>query len=360
MAGGYGTRLRPLTMHSPKPVVEFAHSTVFEIQIDALMKAGVKEIMICVAHQAEIIEKIVEGLHSKYQVKMTLLVQHPSMPPMNALKLAKDKLYIDNPDETFFVCNSDVITEFPFTEMKARMSDPTIELVMCVSKSKTPHLFGVVSCDQEDRVVEFHEKPQIFKGDLVNAGIYLFRNKIADMVIEQDISSILTIFDILMPKKAIKSHQLAHYWMDIGNPRDYLEATKLHLDYLRKNKPEQLEQEDKVRIIGNVMIHPSAEVAPSAVLGPNVVVGPGAKVGAGVRLKDSVLFTGSVVKQSAFLDSTILSWRSTVGRHARIQGLTVIAEDVQIADELFINQAQILPNTSIKENIEKPGVVKLV
>lgn len=360
MAGGYGTRLRPLTMHSPKSVVEFAHSTVFEMQIDSLVKAGVNEIMICIAHQAEIIEKIVESFGSKYPVKFTLLVQHPSMPPMNALKLAKDKLYIDNPEGLFYVCNSDVITEFPFTEMKVKMTDPTTQLVMCVSKSKTPELFGVVSCDQEGMVLEFHEKPQIFKGDLVNAGIYLFRNKIADLVVEQDISSILTIFDILMAQKAIKSHQLAHYWMDIGNPRDYLEASKLHLDYLRKNKPEQLEKEDKARIIGNVLIHPTAEVAVTALLGPNVIIGPNVKVGAGVRLKDSVLFTGSVVKASAFVESTILSWRSSVGRHARIQGLTVIAEDVNIADELFINQAQILPNTSIKENIEKPGVVKLV
>lgn len=358
MAGGYGTRLRPLTLHSPKSVIEFAHSTIFDIQIDALVKAGVQEILICLAHQAEVIEKIVEGLRSKYQVKLTLLVQELSAPPMNALKMARDALYTDNPEQLFFICNSDVITEFPFTQMKKQMEDPNTDIVMCVSRSKTPHLYGVVCSDPEGKVTQFHEKPQEFKGDLVNAGIYLFRNKIADMVVEQNISSILTIFDAFLPKRGIQTSVLAQYWMDIGNPRDYLEATKLHLDYLRKTQPEQLAH--SAHILGNVLIHPTATVNPSALIGPNVIIGPNAVVGPGARVKDSILFSNSVVKSSAYLESTILSWRSTVGKHTRIEGLTVIAEDVNIADELYINKAQILPNTSVKESIHIGGAIKLV
>lgn len=360
MAGGYGTRLRPLTMNIPKPIIEFAHSTVLEIQINFLIEAGVKEIIICIAHQADMIEKVFDKLRSKFDVKFTLQLEPPAQGAMNALRQAREALYTDNPDQLFFICNSDVITEFPFTEMIKRMEDPTTDMVMCVSKSKTPELFGVVSCDQDGKVIQFHEKPKSFIGDLVNAGIYLCRNKIVDMIFEKNIQSILTIFDLLMPKKAIQSLLLARYWMDIGNPRDYLEASRLHLDYMSKTQPNQLAQGDASHILGNVLIHPSANVHASALIGPNVIIGPGAKVEAGARVKDSVLFSNSITKSCAFLDSTILSWRSTVGMYTRIQGLTAIAEDVNIADELYINQAQILPNTSVKESIYTGGMIKLV
>jgi mannose-1-phosphate guanylyltransferase len=89
--------------------------------------------------------------------------------------------------------------------------------------------------------------------------------------------------------------------------------------------------------VGNVIIHPTAQIDPSAVIGPNVIVGAGCKIGKGVRIQDSALFEAAEIKGHTFIRNSIIGWKSIVGSWVRIEGVSVLAEDVVVHNEVFIN-----------------------
>ena len=149
---------------------------------------------------------------------------------------------------------------------------------------------------------------------------------------------------------------LGGYWMDIGQPRDYITGMCLHLNSLRKKSPASLAPSGP-GIKGDVMIHPTANVSPGAVLGPNVVVGPYCTVEDGARLVRCTLLDGTTVKAHALVSGSIIGWKSTVGKWSRVEGGTVFGEDVQLGDEVIVNGALILPHKGIKDNIYQSGQI---
>lgn len=110
-------------------------------------------------------------------------------------------------------------------------------------------------------------------------------------------------------------------------------------------------------IKGNVMIDASAVVDPTAEIGPNVVIGPGCRVHAGARIKNSTLLAGAVVGQCSFVDGSIIGWKSTIGKWCRITGLTVIAEDVQVKDESYLNGTKVLPHKGVEGSHPQDGTI---
>jgi len=103
---------------------------------------------------------------------------------------------------------------------------------------------------------------------------------------------------------------------------------------------------------GTVMVDPSAKIGTNCRIGPNVTIGPNVVIGDGVRLQRCVLLGGSKVKDHAWIKSTIVGWNSTVGRWARLENVTVLADDVSIGDEIYVNGGSVLPHKSIKTNVD--------
>lgn len=148
---------------------------------------------------------------------------------------------------------------------------------------------------------------------------------------------------------------LPGYWMDIGQPHDYLSGQTLHLSSLREHSAADLATGDNIQ--GNVMIGEGATIDPTAVVGPNVVVGNGCSIGAGSKVSNSTLLAGAVVKNSSFVDGSIIGWKSTVGSWCRVTKLTVIAEDVQVKDETYLNGTKILPHKGINGSHPEEGKI---
>lgn len=123
---------------------------------------------------------------------------------------------------------------------------------------------------------------------------------------------------------------LPGYWMDIGQPHDYLSGQTLYLKSQRELNQGALASGDNIK--GNVIIDDSATIDDSAVIGPNVVIGPNCSVGAGSRISNSTLLAGSKVDTYSYMDGSILGWKSSIGKWCRVTGLAVIAEDVQVKD----------------------------
>jgi mannose-1-phosphate guanylyltransferase len=148
---------------------------------------------------------------------------------------------------------------------------------------------------------------------------------------------------------------LPGYWMDIGQPKDYLSGQTMFLKSQEELNPSVLKK--GANIVGNVIIDESAEIDSSAVIGPNVVIGAGCKVGAGSKITNSTIMAGTVVKTSSYIDGSIIGANSTIGSWCRITNLAVIADDVQVKDTSYLNGTKVLPHKGVEGSHPNEGTI---
>ena len=220
-----------------------------------------------------------------------------------------------------------------------------------------PTKYGVVVHDADGRIRQFVEKPKTFVGDHINAGMYIFSPSVLDLIPNAVPMSLeKEVFPVLASAGSLFAMQLPGYWMDIGQPRDYITGTSLHLASLRLRAPERLAPSGP-GIRGDVLIHPTATVGAGALIGPGVVIGAGCRVGEGARISRATLLEGVTIGAHACISNAIIGWSSSVGKWARVEGGTVMGEDVQLADETSLNGVLVLPHKSVRESIYTPGAI---
>ncbi|CDQ90877.1 unnamed protein product [Oncorhynchus mykiss] len=170
LVGGYGTRLRPLTLSVPKPLVEFANKPILLHQVEALVKVSDSYNLLFYMSYLVV---IVPNIQLQLLTQSVCLSCPPPTPPAGPLALARD-LLTDN-DEPFFVLNSDVICDFPFEDMLKFHKHHGREGTIVVTKVEEPSKYGVVMYEVESgRIHRFVEKPQVFVSNKINAGMYIF------------------------------------------------------------------------------------------------------------------------------------------------------------------------------------------
>ncbi|KIV83904.1 mannose-1-phosphate guanyltransferase [Exophiala sideris] len=358
LVGGFGTRLRPLTLTLPKPLVEFANRPMILHQVEALAAAGVTDIVLAVNYRPEVMTAALKKYEEKYNVKITFSVESEPLGTAGPLKLAEKILGKD--DNPFFVLNSDVICEYPFKELAEFHNSHGEEGTIVVTKVEEPSKYGVIvhKPNHPSRIDRFVEKPVEFVGNRINAGIYIFNPSILKRIELRPTSIEQETFPAICKDGLLHSFDLEGFWMDVGQPKDFLAGTCLYLASLQKNSPKSLVSPSEPYVYGgNVLVDPTAKIGKSCRIGPNVTIGPGCVIGDGVRLQRCVLLEDSKIKDHAWIKSTIVGWRSTVGRWARLENVTVLGDDVTIGDEIYVNGGSVLPHKSIKANVEVPSII---
>jgi len=351
LVGGFGTRLRPLTLSVPKPIVEFSNKPSITHQIEALVKIGVNEVILAVNYQPELMSACMKEWEHKLGVKISYSQESEPLGTAGPLALAKDIL---NDGEPFFVLNSDVICIFPFQDMLDFHKKHGKEGTIMVTKVEEPSKYGVVVAGDDGKIAKFVEKPQVYVGNKINAGIYIFNPSILNRIEVKPTSIEKEIFPKMAAEGQLYSMVLPGFWMDIGQPKDFLAGTYLYLANLEENKSTALSQGEG--IVGPVIIDSTARVG-KAVIGPNVVIGPNCVIDDGVRLKNTVLLEGVHVGTNSWINQSIIGWKSVIGKWVRIQNVSVLGQDVRIADELFINGGSILPHKDISTSVYEPAVI---
>lgn len=145
------------------------------------------------------------------------------------------------------------------------------------------------------------------------------------------------------------------FWMDIGQPKDFLTGMCLFLQSLRQKQPEQLCSGPG--IVGNVLVDPSARIGKNCSIGPNVSLGPGVVVEDGVCIRRCTVLRDAHIRSHSWLESCIVGWRCRVGQWVRMENVTVLGEDVIVNDELYLNGASVLPHKSIGESVPEPRII---
>lgn len=353
LVGGYGTRLRPLTLSRPKPLVEFANKPILLHQIEALLDANVREVILAVSYRAEEMEKELSIQASKLGVK--LIFSHETEPLGTAGPIALAREHLQNSTEPFFVLNSDIICEFPFKKMEEFHRQHGKEGTIVVTRVEEPSKYGVVVYKEDGCIQSFVEKPQEFISNKINAGLYILNPSVLNRIELRPTSIEKEVFPGMAHDGQLYAFELQGFWMDVGQPPDFLTGMCLYLKSLRQKSPDLLNSGNG--IVGNVLIDPTAKIGEGCQIGPNVTIGPGVIIEDGVCIKRSTILKDAIIRSHSWIENCIVGWKCCVGSWVRIEGITVLGEDVVVKDEMYINGGQVLPHKNIATSIPIPQII---
>jgi NDP-sugar pyrophosphorylase family protein len=329
LAGGEGTRLRPLTLSTPKPVVPVVDRPFLRHQIDLLGKAGVREVVFSVAYRPERVEAVF-GDGSALGVRIRYAVEDTPLGTGGAVRNALDML-----DERTVVMNGDVLTDVDLAALVGRHVAAGASASILLTPVPNPAAYGLVETDADGRVLRFREKPkpEEITTDTINAGVYVLETRVLDLIPPGVSHSIERgFFPALLARGDLVLGPVHRgYWIDIGTPAKYLQV---HRDILRGRFPVAL-QADAER---GGFVAPGARIAPQAELEAPFYVGPGCEVEAGARLgpdavlvadvrvragasvKDSVLWPGAEAAEGSSVETSLVGPGVRIGRHALVRG----------------------------------------
>ena len=233
-------------------MVDFCDKPIMVHQIAALAKAGVKEVILAINYEPYKIEEYLPNYEEEYGVKITCSKEEEPMGTGGPIRLAKDLITAENEEGIFFVLNSDVICDFPFTEMIEFHKSHGGEGTILTTKVEDPSRFGVILSEDTGKIKNFIEKPIEFVGDMINAGIYLFSTSMIDRIKNRPTSIEKEIFPIMAKEGQLYTFELKGFWKDIDQPLDFLKGVTLYLNHLDSNNDKRLNKGNN--ILGNVMI----------------------------------------------------------------------------------------------------------
>lgn len=343
-----------MTLSRPKPLIEFANKPMMMHQIEALVNAGVKHIVLAVSYRAEMLEKELKVEEKRLGIRISISQEKEPLGTAGPLALARDILCED--DEPFFVLNSDVICDFPFRDMIAFHKNHGKQGTIVVTRVDEPSKYGVVVYSADTGKIErFVEKPQEYVSNKINAGLYIFNMSMLSRIQLRPTSIEKETFPAMAMDGELFAMELQGFWMDVGQPKDFLTGMCLYLSDVRHKSPDILHTGSCV--VGNVLVDPSAKIGVGCRIGPNVTIGPDVVVEDGACIKRSTILRGAIIKSHSWISSCIIGWNCRIGQWARMENVSVLGEDVVVKDELYINGGRILPHKEISESVPDPQII---
>ena len=345
LAGGEGTRLRPLSLLKPKPMLSFFGRPLLEHLVVLLKNCGYTELCMTLHYLPELIRGHF-GSGEGWGVSIEYRLE--TVPAGTAGSVLACADFIGGDD--VLILSGDAACSFDLRAMmeKHRLSgaDATILTQSCLSPSE----YGLVVTDGEGRVRSFAEKPgpERIVSDRVNTGIYVVSPTVlSEIPADRSFDFGGELFPLLLKKKRhLRTWQPEGYWNDVGTSEAYQQSCR---DVLSGLLPLPALQGEEQRFSGRSWISPEAEVARDALIGPGAVVGPGSRVGAGCRVTDSVL-NGAVLEAGCRVDGSILEKGVLLGADSVLERGCVLAEGVSVgADSTLCAGIRLWPGTLIPE-----------
>ena len=333
LAGGKGTRLRPLTVYTPKPVVPVLNRPFLLYQIDILRLAGVTDITLSLNYQPDRIEDVL-GDGSHYGVKLTYLTEPQPLGTAGAYKFAAALI-----DQPTIVLNGDILTTLDIEKMaefhRAKQADATIFL----TEVENPAAYGLVESGGDGAVERFLEKPKAdelakLKTKNINAGIYILEPGILDLIPKGENRSFeYDVFpELLKQKKAFFGYiDKEVYWRDIGNPQSYLQV---HADFL-EGKLGDFSHEN-----ADAYLKDGVTIDKTSVLGKDCVIK------SGVKIVNSVIGQGVHLEEKAVVENSVIWPHTRVGNATTITG-AFVGRGCQIGNNVVVRSGAILGDKTV-------------
>ncbi|MCM3716816.1 sugar phosphate nucleotidyltransferase [Fictibacillus phosphorivorans] len=351
MAGGKGTRLRPLTCNMPKPMVPMLHKPVMEYGIELLKRYGITDIAVTVHYLPDAIKNYF-GDGRDFGVNLHYFEEDSPLGTAGSIKNAEDFL-----DERFIVISGDALTDFDLEKGIDFHEEKGSLVTILMKQVESPLEYGVIMTNQDGKIIRFLEKPswnEVFS-DTVNTGIYVLEPEIFQYI-EKDVPVDFSkdLFPLLMKEnKKLFGYQAEGYWSDIGSLQQYRQS---HYDMLNGlvNLPfAGKEQEPGIWIGENVVIEEGSMIEGPVSIADGAVIRKGAHVG-----KLSVVGKNSVVSSGSSLKKTVL-WNDVfVGDQCELRGATIangtkVEKDASVFEHAVIgNHCTIGKSATIKPDVK--------
>jgi NDP-sugar pyrophosphorylase family protein len=333
LAGGEGTRLRPLTLGVPKPVVPVVDRPFLRHQLDLLAGVGVREVVFSVAYQPERV-RAAFGDGASLGFRIHYAVEDTPLGTGGAVKNAEPFL-----DDTTVVFNGDVLTDVDLPRVVAEHRASGARATLVLAPVPNPAAYGLVETDADGRVRRFTEKPDPSQiaANTINAGIYVLATETLGRMPRGEKHSIERSFfpGLLADGALVRAYVHDGYWIDIGTPQKYLQV---HRDVLGRRF--------QVPLAGTARdggwVHPCAVVAEGCRLQGPFYVGPGCRVAAGATLGPDATLTAEVQVAEGARVSDAVVWAGTViGAEALVEG-ALLAAGVRLAPRVRVGPGAVL------------------
>jgi mannose-1-phosphate guanylyltransferase len=331
LAGGKGTRLRPLTIHTPKPVVPIVNRPFLLYQIDLLKRAGIRDVTLSLSYQPGKIEEILADGHD-YGVRIRYAVEASPLGTAGAYKNAEQHL-----SQATIVFNGDIFTDLDLAAVIAFHREKQAAATIVLAPVENPSAYGLVETEADGRVRRFLEKPkpEEITCNTINAGVYVLEPHILNYIPENEPFSFeYQLFPALLAaSEPFYAYTWTGYWIDIGAPARYLQAHsdllsgKLHSYKVeRPPLPAAVSGEgEPPRIDELSVVEPSCTLKAGVEI-VNSVLGPNCVIEDRVRIEDSVIWAGSRVGTASIIRRSLIGKSGLIGRN-------VTAEDAVLGDK---------------------------
>ncbi|MFF2127981.1 sugar phosphate nucleotidyltransferase [Streptomyces olivochromogenes] len=319
LVGGKGTRLRPLTVNTPKPMVPAAGVPFLTHQLARARAAGVEHIVLATSYLAEVFEPYFGdgsalGLHIEY------VTEEEPLGTGGAIRNVAARLR-SGPDEPVLIFNGDILTGLDIRALVATHETTGADVSLHLTRVEDPRAYGLVPTDATGRVTAFLEKPQTpeeIVTDQINAGAYVFRRSVIDTIpagrpvsVERE-----TFPDLLATGAHLQGMVDSTYWLDLGTPQAFVRGSA---DLVLGRAPSPAVPGR----CGDRLVLPTARVAPDAKLTGGTVVGDGAHIGEGARITGSTILSGAVVEPGAVITDSLVGARAHIGERTVLSGAVI-------------------------------------
>lgn len=374
LVGGQGTRLRPLTLSTPKPLLPLVNKPFFDHVLYLLKHHGVTDVILAVGYRSEgFITAYGDGSH--LGVKLTYVREERPLDTGWAIKNVEQHL---DPNETFLVFNGDILTDLDLTEMLRVHRENKSVCTISLTPVEDPSIYGVVDMDDAGRITRFTEKPKREEAtsNWINAGTYMIEPAMLDYISPPQILNEIppgrpySVEYGLFPKllsegKPMFGYRSGAYWMDIGSPAKYLQA---HYDLLAgklaiampfqgdKLSDEVLAGEGTfvhagARLSGRIVMGSNCSVADGAFIQGPVVLGNNCTVEQDAELREVVAWDGVTFGPFSRAYNSVVATESTIGSGTAIDDLSVIGDHANTGTDNYLTHGlRVQPNTTLPDN----------
>ncbi len=352
LAGGFGTRLRPLSCTRPKLLFPVGNKPLLDWKLERLAKNGVKEVILAVNYMAEAFSQRYGD--SAYGMKLFYSKEEKPLGTGGPIKNAEELI---GREKSFLVLNGDILTNIDYSKLVKEHREKDTTATIALYQVEDPSRYGVAELTRKNRVVRFMEKPsrETAPSNLINAGVYVLEPEIFDYIPSgQPVSIERKVFPKLASEGKLYGYPFEGLWTDIGKSEDYLKANKLLLDVeIKKSqlgKDVRLESDVKIKdptVVGeNVIIGEKSEI------GPHVAVGERVTLGKEVHAQNSVIFSGTVISDFTTVKDSVIGEDVTIGRKVKIGEGCMIGDHAVIRDNVILTRdVAVCPSREVTESV---------
>jgi mannose-1-phosphate guanylyltransferase len=332
LVGGEGTRLRPLTLTVPKPVLPLIDRPFIGYMVDWLARHGVDDVVMACGFLAAGVRDVL-GEGGAGGPRLRYVEEPAAMGTAGAIKFAERFL-----DDRFLALNGDVLTDLDLTALIDQHERHGARATLALYPVEDPSAYGLVRRAADGEIREFLEKPDPdqIDTDEINAGAYVLERDVLDLVpAGREVSIEREVFPKLVGE-GLYSLRLEGYWMDIGTPQRYLQASWDLLEGRVESELEARLDESGVHLAADAVVGPGAEIRPPAFVDERTRIGSGSRIGGRAMIGEACAIGDHVV-----IEGSVIHRSCRIGDRAELRG-AILAAGVEIGDRVVVEESAVI------------------